>query len=618
MGRLSGGATELIFEGPDWVVYIWDPYMGKRIFPSGNEVITPTRIVNAPGPFGGMCEMEHTGYAFNQDFPDDSGKLLGAIIQIEIDGECKFAGTITGIKKRLSVDDNSGTESFILEARDVMHMLADKLLAVDFPYISSGGLAGVIGGGAYSYYRSKPSGRGGSLQVTQFDPPLLPCDKRGNPIVTISPIIINSGASSFPRRFSDSPQQINAVLSMICLEQKADMFYSMPSPIGKRGKLATIVSTEFGDDERPLVLGAPSDNDLENLRLLPIASSITVEEDYSGVVTQIDAIGGDITQSVFLSLVPAWNTQLDADVIANPKLVKDNESVYGAVGRVFTVGHHPFLYPFLPFRPEPGKRHAEQAFDQSGAQTVQQLTDGAAVYEFCQSEQSDDQSDDSLWRESQAAWTLMPYNDEMAGTGLINVRGKVKRDLAANRMNLIVFEEPQFQDFWVQEGPSYVKHTVVKPMYIEGMRVVARMGYSTGHVGSFPRPRLGMIFDRSWTAHRANYHTEDSSRERMRFIKNLDGLVSDAPSSPVSSRFDRSAVMQNEAEALVEQLSRPHYHASIEIQGISHEFKMGTTIPKIYDVDGTILKDELELVVRQIEYLRDNRTILHADMELVF
>lgn len=623
MGRLFGGDTQLNFEPEPWAVYLWDPFMRKRIHPSGKEKLVCQRIVNAPGPYGGMAEFLHTGYPISQYTEDDSKKLLGAIVQVVVEGDTLFAGTITGIKKRFSIDNNEGTDSYLFEARDAMHLLADKLMPADFPAgISSGGLAGVVAGGTYSSWTRNPSGNyGGVLTTVRFDPPLLPCNDDGEAIVAISPLIVNAGIESFPRRFSDRPQQINELLAMICLEQKADLFYSMPEPVGS-DIIATIVPVNIGDDSRPIVLGAPSENDFDAPELFPVASSIVIEDDYSGVLTQINAVGGDITQSVFMSLVPAWNPNLEAEVIADRKLVKEQESKYGAVGRIFTIGSAPYATQFIPFVSEPQKRHASEAFSSTGADTVPQLVDGCKVYEFRQSEESDDQTDDSLWQESQENWSLLPYNDEMAASGLINVRGKVKRDLARNRMNLVMFEEPQFQDFYVRTGgtdeaPIHSKLTIAKPMYIEGMRVRGVLGYSTGHKGNFPRPRIGMIFDREWTAHLSNYYTDDGARERLRFVKTANGLVSDVPTTPIGSRFDRSPVMRNEADTLVKVLSRPATHATIEIQGISKEYKQGTTIPQVLDVDGSILLDELELMVRQVEYTDDDRTILHADQELV-
>lgn len=588
---------------PEVSVILHDPRMRRRVMLKRGHILNPTRIFRAQGGRGGVCELQHTTVAFGETDAADEDRLIGAIVQVTFDGEVVFAGTITGVQRRMT----AGSEAVFYTARDLWGIVSEDVLYLETPAISSGGVLGLIRGGKYEIVTMS----GGNVEVTTIEGPFIPTNHQGKPLVTISDNLVFAGAGSFPRVFSGD--DVARVIEDMAIEQGVDVLDIEYAPLGS-DHLGVIVGRSYDEENRSVVLGAPSETDFEDMQMLPFVNRISGTTSYEGCITQIDAYGGEITQSLFSKLVPAWNPALTADVIANPDLVGQFEARYGMVGRAWAFPTTSGSKGIVPFSDLPRPRQDEDVT----LDFAIQRTDGYQV--FATRAMKGEPVEDDAWEEVNVRSILTRYNKDMAFSNQINWRGLSSAFWNKNNFGILIFEKPVWDKVIETDGSNRVETLAFRNMYLQAMEVRGQAFYSTGHRGKWPRPKRRTIFNARWQKHLTSFFSEHPLNI-SRLIKKGNSVVPDPREldGRIDSirRFDNTGLMQFEADTLVEDASRPRNTTEMEIDGIDLSWRNGQTLVRIYDTDGRVSKDGLDWVVKQHEFDRgENVTNLYFDNEL--
>ena len=594
--NLAGDITAVTVESAPYTVIIWDPQYDKRVNPTNGELLCHRFVLAefSEAAQGGHADLDLTVCPFQADIPSDEDKLIGCYIQVLIDEEVRFVGVITEKKEK------SGTAGINYKAMDLWHAIYDKSAYVEFPYgISPGKTLDMVRGGVYQAWK-KVNGKL-TLQTTFFNPPLLPVNKSNEGIIRISEELIAAGGVSIPRQFEGVA--IPPIIWSMAKEQRRDALYIQPDRLGE-DELGEIIPLDYDADERTLIFGGGSDNDLDALAYIPQVDSITETTSYDGTVSQIVAVGGEITQSYLGELIPAWEQTLEAEILNNAKLILKDEKKYGAVGRLYFAGRNPG-HGVTSFTDAPRNTNIAGAFSSVDAEKLQK-SQGWTIWEYVGAEGGDRTNDDN-WDEAQNDALVVRYNDDSFLAKLIPARLQQRRTWLTNNYNLVLFREPNLGRRRVlKDGETDKYKTQYYPkrnpdLFFEGNRVTGQVGYDTGHRGKYPRPRFRYIVDQSWTFHRKDFHTEDSVG-RIRFRKETGGTESDVDLPPSSrALLDRRGPMVERAEAAANEHSRANTRGIIRISD-DYPARPGFKITRLIDTDGQVIRDALQWRVKQIIY----------------
>lgn len=605
-----GTSSAQVFPEVDYNVVVMNHDFSKKLSLTGDAVLTPLRIESMVGPRGGACELVHTGYSWGPYSQDDEDKLIGAWVQVEADGTVIFVGRIMGVERRMGAEGD-GEDRLVYFARDIWAALADQVVNLTFEDgISPGGVLGVLLGDPYIVTRRSYD----TFQVKTISTgPLVPVDSNGNPLIEFADNLVSGGASSFPRRFD--AEQVNIVIESMAREMGFEVIDFEPSPIGS-GKLGKVVGRSIGAEERSLVFGAPSDTDWDDLSDIPFAIQITGSVDYQGVVTQIRAIGGDITQSTLAKLYPAWDESLNDAVLGNPKLLREQEGRFGMVGRIFFVGNADLFHGVVPFTEVPTKRALDSAFE-DGSANVQ---DNVQIWEHILNKSFDPQ-DPTAWRENNSGFIMVPHNTSMYFNNQINYHGLKDAHWSRHNYALVVFPAPQINKVVLadDDGNRLERLYFKNNMYMETMRSIGRVGYLAPHRGKFPMVRERVLFDESYRKHSSYYKNESPFayghlRKTANAVEELPGV--EKPHTSLSA-FDNTNQLAFVAEKLCNEVSVPENSVEVQIAGLDKSWKPGQRIKELIDTDGNVFKGELDWDVRQVAYVPEEAlTKLYFDNRL--
>lgn len=587
MGRISTSGNENlgVIERPEYTVIVWDSKRGKRIVPTSNNELIPTRI-NARGfgggSYGGTAELVHTGMAFSQYNNTDADILIGAYVQILDGRETLFVGTITNVQMEASADTNQLTYL----CRDLWHAISDDSLYFDVVGgISSGGMLGLVGG--VGPYIHRTVNGDGSISVTTISfqegsayGPVLPTDESGNIIIDISPNMVNEGKVSIPRSFRG--EEVSQIIERMAEEQEIDILAIQPSKPSS-SKLGTIVGYRVGQRERTVVFGAASSNDNADLEYLPYVNNIRGTLSYDGVITNIEVRGGAITQGFTEGLVPAWPQQYNATVLANPEVVEQYPGVYGMVGRAYVVPIASPLHGIIPYTDVPSFRAGVTGM-QNGDLDPAGNTDNATIWEYRPSE--GDIEDDTSWAECSDPFIFTKYNRSMPQTRRVNIDGVSNLDWQLHNYALVLFAEPQIIDTYTLVSGAQVRSRAFKSLELQALKFLGNMVYRTGHTGLYPRKRTRFIDAPQWRKQvpYAGTRYKPGSAGRTQYLNDV--------------YFDNTGAMVPEADRAVRNLSKSRSSLYMEIDGIDKSWLYGDTITTILDTDGRVVEDQLDWITR--------------------
>lgn len=596
MGRISttSNANSGVIEKPEYTVVVWDPKREKRITPTSNNELIPTKIQNrgfGAGSYGGTAELVHTGLAFSQYNNSDTDILIGAYVQILDGRETLFVGTITQVQLEASAETNQITYL----CRDLWHAISDHSLYVDLVGgITSGGMLGLIGGyGPYNWIRYNQDGSTQQTSISYEENstsgPVLPTDESGNILIDISPNMVNEGSASIPRSFRG--EEVTQIIEQMAEEQEIDILGIQPTKTTST-KLGTITGYRIGDRQRTVVFGAASENDNADLQYLPYVNNIRGTLSYDGVITNIEVRGGAITQGFTEALVPAWPQQYNSTVLNNPDLVDLFPGVYGMVGRAYVVPLASPLQGVIPFTDVPSIRAGVIGL-QSGELDPAGNTDNATVWEHRPSE--GDVDDDSAWAECSDPFIFAKYNRDMPQMRRLNIDGVSNLDWQLHNYALVIFAEPQIVENFTLVGDAKVVGRTFKSVELQAMRFLGNMIYRTGHRGLYPRRRTRYIDAPQW-------------RKQIPYAgtRYKPGSAGRTPNLN-SNYFDNTGSMTPEADRAAKNLSKGRSSLLMEIDGIDKSWLYGDTITTIIDTDGRVVEDQLDWATRGWDWMLGNQ-----------
>jgi len=317
------------------------------------------------------------------------------------------------------------------------------------------------------------------------------------------------------------------------------------------------------------------------------------------------AIGGAIIERSYSQLIPAWNPALETDVLNDESLAWSDDSTYGPVGKEYFVGFEPWAYSVIPFSPTPKRLSLNESYDGSGSKRVGSYSDSPPIWEHRPSIDSDP-ANDAGWFPNVSPVEWVKYNDEMSSTGYNDLLGRASVGLRTLSYAKVKFDHSQIDYKTETSGDVVTTTKSFKTMYVEVQRVIGTNSYDTGHRGKFPRPRWRYIANPDWIKVTSTIKTDDPTN-RIGFEKiagGLNSLTSSSPTSPSSGYVDRTGTMVDRAETSVEQTSRPKNSSTFDLSGFDLSFKIGSTVKRILDSSGAVVRDQLDWIVKSREYNR--------------
>lgn len=597
MGRLTVVDTDKIYvQRPKIQVIVYDPEFGKKMRISDGQILYPIRATHAPGPHGGEAEVLHTSHAFSIWQNDDSDRLIGCYLILAVKNEVIWAGVFTSVQYEHSANGDSGVNQVTYQCRDLWHAVADK------------SLRGVMYGAGATvdhlllYLQGEPISIPmpvvGVSTSTQ-SAPLLPTNKKGEIIVDIDNDSFNTGSVGLYSH-SYSNTDIASLIDDVAKEKHFDMVAIRPTSL-KGDTIGTIEAVNYSDVPKSIVIGAPSDGDFSTPYYLPKALSITGTSDYTGVITDIRMIGGEITQSIAVKLIPAWPTELQQELFDDPVKAYEQPHVYGGVGRIWYCDINHDSASIIPFVDNADLRFWTDS--ETWANHPGNNSDSCRVMEYQGSEADTSKLDDSLWKLCDSQFIITQYNKDNSVIKASRFGTLGRLGWFNKRLALVVFKEPQLKIVDKFDGSTgeYVRdydETAPKTLVLQAMQTVGNMYYGTGHKGPYPRARWRYTSDTRFRKHVSTVETGNSNYFFKRFKLGEIGRVeqSDVPD------LDMSAGMAEYALRIQKDTAKPKNNVTITISGIDRSWWLGDWIKTIIDTDGNVVKDNLDWYVREIDY----------------
>lgn len=588
---------------------VYSPYMERTIRIDRGQILYPTKCSIAPGPYGGSAEIIYTAHAFSNKQDDYAEKLIGSYVRIFCDGEAMWAGVITGVQYQHTDETNMVT----YQCRDLWHVLADKSLRGVF--MGTGytiiEMLRYLRGEAIGWYVTDPSQAGVAHE------PLLPTDKTGSIVVDINTDDWVTMTQWWSHAYSNI--DIARLITEIAEEKYIDHVVIVPSGTApsESGGMTFSGSTEVigwvkpiiidKDRYKSVVVGSYSDDDYTSQKYIPRAISITGTSDYSGIVTEIREVGGEVTESCAIQLIPAWTNSFAVgsivDLIDRSGItaIYSSPHEYGLYGRLWALDQTG-MNAIIPFTDV-------NTMGQIGAAAS---NDSCRIFEFTGAgSKRDEYDDDTLWQEVQSNYIFTHYNPASVAGNPARFGWSGKYTFLSNNLALVLFDQPQVRyGKIINPDTGFLEDDTAagteKILVFQGMRSMGQLYYSTGHKPTYPRPRYRYMSNPEMRQHLSSFSTT-SGHWAKRYTIATQGR------QEMSASFNISmyGALQEEALRFQKQMGRPANSIDIEFSGIDRTWQIGDRIKQILDTNGAVIKDNLEWYVMEVQYdFEDNHTMV--------
>lgn len=596
MGRLTVVSTENPYvRYPRLKVTVYDPWYMKKMKISDGQMLYPIRGTISPGEYGGEGEFLHTAHAFASFQDDDYERLIGCYVVVSLKSEVIWAGVLTKVQYQHSASESSGVNQVTYHARDLWHAVADK--SIRGVFYGTGFTVGQL----LLYLQGIPFTIPTMFGGTSTSPAgriYLPTNKRGEIIVDINEQSFETGSLGlWSHAYSNI--DIAKLIVSVAEEKRFDMVAIKPNALGS-DKIGTIEAISYSEVPKTIVIGTPSETDFDTPVYLPKVTSITGDIDLTGCVTEIKAIGGEITQSCAVQLIPAWPTELEEELIVKPVLAFSHPHIYGAVGRVWSLDISPEISNIIPFTEFAEPRYWTE--DANWTSHPGNASDSCRIWEYQGPTSDVDKQDDALWKETGGEWIVTQYNSN--STSKSSRFGQMAQLGWFNKtLGLVIFKEPQLRNGQkIDEGTGKIEDDPndrgPKTLVFQGVRSLGKMGYTTGHKGPFPRPRWRYISNPDWRQHVSTHYTGASNYFGKRYTMGQVGRVENTNNAEI----DMTLAMQESAKRVQREGAKPKNSISITISGLDTSWWLGDWIQQVMDTDGNVVKDNLDWYVKEIEY----------------
>jgi len=605
MGRITVTSTEKVYtQYPRLKVTVYDPWFQKKVKISDGQILYPIRSSMAPGEYGGTGEFLHTAHAFASFQDDDFERLIGCYIIVSLKNTVIWAGVLTKVQYQHEASESSGVNQVTYHARDLWHAVADKAIRGTF-YGTGTTIEHLL-----LYLQGKsftvPITIGGT-STSSNTKCYLPTNKKGDIIVDINEESFETG-SSYIWSHGYSNIDIAKLIVDVAEEKRFDMVGIRPNPLGS-DTIGTIEAISYSEIPKAIVIGVPSETDFEAPVYLPKVLSITGDMDMSGCVTDIHAIGGEITESCSVQLIPAWPSELEAELFASPVKAYSEPHIYGGIGRVWYLDISPEVSNIIPFSDIAEPRYWTD--DDNWKNHAGNASDACRIWEYNGPLSDTDKEDDTLWRECGEQYIITQYNKDNANTKVSRF-GKMARLGWFNKtLGLVIFKEPQLRKGWKidPDTKKLVENTEdqgPKTLVFQGIRSLGTMGYNTGHKGPYPRPRWRYLANTIWRKHLESHYSGTATYFNRRYTMGEQGRVE----QDNNSSFDYSYAMQLAALRKQKECAKPRNNITISISGLDTSWWFGDWIKQVMDTDGNVVKDNLDWYVREIEHEYETLTTI--------